>query len=230
MMELMGSIVEGLGKALGREVEVVLHDLSTPGASVVAIANGEITGRSVGSPIVSGPLDDVGLNRLIYSRDASAEEACTLVTGYRSRTRAGRELDSTTMFFRDGDGQAYAALCVNVDRTRLREIQSLVRDLLGEGEGRPEAHGASESVSVDRLVEEIIEDGIRATGKPVSIMTKEDKIEAVRQMQQRGLFLIRSSVDMVAANLAVSRFTIYNYLDELKKLAQPGERGEEAVR
>jgi len=44
---------------------------------------------------------------------------------------------------------------------------------------------------------------------------------AVDQMRQRGIFLIRSSVDMVAKGLGVSRFTIYNYLDELKRSAVP---------
>ncbi len=225
VLETMRHVVKGLGKALGRDVEVVLHDLNDPGKSVIAIANGEITGRKPGSSIVSGPLDDVGLNKLISTKDIRTDEACTLVAGYRSRTRTGRELDSTSMFFRDATGEAYAALCVNVDRTKLREVQSLVRDLLSEGSAAPAPPEPGENVSVDRLVEEIIEDGIRATGKPVSIMTKDDKMEAVRHMNERGLFLIRSSVDMAAANLAVSRFTIYNYLDELKKGAQAAQQG-----
>jgi predicted transcriptional regulator YheO len=202
----------------------VLHDLSDPASSVVAIANGDITGRKAGSPIVSGPLDDVGLNRLIATGDASSEEPYTLVTGYRSRTRTGRELDSTSMFFRDSNGEAYAALCINVDRTKLREVQSVLKELLGEGDGAADGAEHSDAGSVDKLIEEIIEDGIRATGKPVSRMTREDKMEAVRHMNGRGLFLIRSSVDLVAANLAVSRFTIYNYLDALKRTAQPERR------
>lgn len=219
ILDTLKHVVNGLGHALGRDVEIVLHDLNDPGKSVIAIANGEITGRKVGSAIVSGPLDDVGLNKLIDHKSAPSDEPATLVTGYHSRTRTGRELDSTSVFFRDGAGDAYAALCVNVDRTRLREIQSIVYDLLGENETSIPKAEANENVSVDTLIGEIIEDGIRSTGKPVSIMTKDDKIEAVRHMSGRGLFLIRASVDMVAANLAVSRFTIYNYLDELKKTA-----------
>ena len=217
-------VVACLGHALGRDVEIVLHDLDDPGKSVIAIVNGEITGRKVGSPIVSGPLDDVGLNKLIDHKNAVTDEPATLVTGYRSRTRTGRELDSTSVFFRDEAGDAFAALCINVDRTRLREVQSIVGDLLGENSGSAPKAEASENVNVDTLISEIIEDGIRSTGKPVSIMTKEDKMDAVRHMNGRGLFLIRASVDMVAANLAVSRFTIYNYLDELRKNV-PAARG-----
>jgi predicted transcriptional regulator YheO len=34
-------------------------------------------------------------------------------------------------------------------------------------------------------------------------------------MHERGLFVIRGSVERVAARLGVTKFTIYNYLDEI---------------
>lgn len=216
VIDALRHIVKGFEAILGRDVEVVLHDLSRPGHSVVAIAHGEITGRTVGSPIISGPYDDLGLQKLISGEGGDRTETHTLVTDYKTRTREGRELDSTSVILRDHAGKAYAALCVNADRTRLRELQALVRDIAGVTAGDGEVDETGDVASVDSLVEEIIENGIDTTGKPVSMMNKEDKIEAVRHMNDRGLFLIRSSVDRVAASLAVSRFTIYNYLDELK--------------
>jgi predicted transcriptional regulator YheO len=220
-------VVKGLEAILGRDVEVVLHDLSRPGHSVVAIAHGEITGRTVGSPIISGPYNDLGLQKLISGEGSGRSETHTLVTDYRTRTREGRELDSTSVILRDHTGRAYAALCVNADRTRLRELQALVRDIAGATGGKDGPDDTDDVASIDSLVREIIEGGIDATGKPVSMMNKDDKIEAVRHMNDRGLFLIRSSVDLVAASLAVSRFTIYNYLDELKSGSDeaPGGNG-----
>jgi len=57
-------------------------------------------------------------------------------------------------------------------------------------------------------------------------MSREDKMEAVRHMNDRGLFLIRSSVDLAAAHLGVIRFTIYNYLDQIrgKETTQPKQQ------
>jgi len=224
VIETLKHVVEGLEKALGNNIEVVLHDLSKPGRSVVAIANGEITGRTVGSPIISGPFDDLGLKKLMSGEGAQPGENHTLVADYRTRTRTGRELDSSSVILRDTNGKAYAAFCVNADRTKLRELQSLVRDLAGEANAALAETPPSASPSVDMLVQEIIESGIEATGKPVSMMSKEDKMEAVRHMNNRGLFLIRSSVDMAATSLAVSRFTIYNYLDELKSSGDAAEQ------
>lgn len=216
VIETLKGIVEGLQRTIGRNVEVVLHDLSRPGHSVVAIANGQLTGRSVGSPIISGPFDDLALQRLMSGEDVVAGEAFSIVGDYRTRARSGRELDSTSIVLRDESGQAYAAFCINADRSKLRELETLVRGLIGSEALEPEPTAEGDAANVDGLVSEIIESGIAATGKAVAAMSREDKVEAVRYMNGRGLFLIRSSVDLVAASLGVSRFTIYNYLDEMK--------------
>ena len=65
VLQTLRHVVEELGSALSGNVEVVLHDLSKPGSSVTAIANGQITGRTVGSAIISGPFDDLGLKKLL---------------------------------------------------------------------------------------------------------------------------------------------------------------------
>ena len=46
-------IVEFLGEALGKNYEIALHDLTKPENSIVAIANGELSGRSIGGPVTN---------------------------------------------------------------------------------------------------------------------------------------------------------------------------------
>lgn len=53
-------------------------------------------------------------------------------------------------------------------------------------------------------------------GKEISKMQKEDKIEMVRFLQKHGIFLVKDAIDRLAEKLNVSRFTIYNYLAEIK--------------
>lgn len=224
VIDTLKGVVEGLGRIIGRNTEIVLHDLSQPGHSVVAIANGQLTGRKVGSPIISGPFDDLALQRLMSGEDLIEHEPFTIVSDYRTHARNGLELDSTSVVLRDDAGKAYAAFCINADRSKLRELELLVRGLVDGQTPQPEptGEGESETASVDGLVSEIIESGIASTGKAVTAMSREDKIEAVRYMNGRGLFLIRASVDRAAVSLGVSRYTIYNYLDDLK----PGTRAQ----
>ncbi len=50
-------------------------------------------------------------------------------------------------------------------------------------------------------------------------MTREEKISVIAQLESKGAFLIRYSVDRVAEHLRLSKYTIYNYLDEIKQRA-----------
>ena len=219
VIETLKWVVEGMQHVVGSDVEIVLHDLAKPGYSVVAITNGHITGRSVGSPIISGPFDDLALQKLMSGEFAEPSKPYSIISNYRTRSRVGRELDSTSIILRDHRGEAYAALCVNADRSRLRELDDIVKGLLASLRSTPQGSVEPENASVDDLVDEIIQSGIAATEKPVAAMSREDKIEAVRYMNDRGLFLIRSSVDLAASHLGVTRFTVYNYLDQLRAKA-----------
>ena len=47
----------------------------------------------------------------------------------------------------------------------------------------------------------------------LAALSREDKQRAVRQLDARGAFTLRKSVEDVADALGVSRFTVYNYLN-----------------
>jgi len=47
-------------------------------------------------------------------------------------------------------------------------------------------------------------------------MGRGDKIEIVRQLEDQGVFLIKGAVKFIAKKLNVSKFTIYNYLDQVR--------------
>jgi predicted transcriptional regulator YheO len=48
-------------------------------------------------------------------------------------------------------------------------------------------------------------------------MEKDDKIEVIKYLDQKGAFMIKGAVDHAAEKLNVSRYTIYNYLKEVEK-------------
>lgn len=47
-------------------------------------------------------------------------------------------------------------------------------------------------------------------------MKKNQKLEAVRQMQDRGIFIVKGGIEKAAAALGVTRYTIYNYLEQIR--------------
>ena len=72
---------------------------------------------------------------------------------------------------------------------------------------RPPLHGA-----LDRLIEQVEGE----LGGRLPDLSREDKQEAVRRLDDRGAFLLRRSVEYVADALGVSRITVYNYLNAIR--------------
>ena len=62
-------------------------------------------------------------------------------------------------------------------------------------------------------------DNILAGGN-IQQLSREERIEKVRFMEQKGLFLMKGSVEKAAEKLGVNKVTIYSYLDEVR-----GKRG-----
>lgn len=77
--------------------------------------------------------------------------------------------------------------------------------------------------SVDELVSHLIDDAIRQVDVPVELMKKSHKVAVVDELEKRGLFLLRDAVETIAVALGVSRFTIYNYLNELDSTGKRDE-------
>ncbi len=68
-------------------------------------------------------------------------------------------------------------------------------------------------------LEDIVLSVIQRSTIPVDLMAKEDKIELVRIFEERGVFLVKGAVEYVAEVLNVSRYTVYNYLDEIRHIS-----------
>lgn len=216
-------VVPMLAAMAGPHLEVVLHDVSKPENSVVAIANGHISNRSVGSSVLEGPQNDRGFAAAtrLRSRDGAVH---SLVEDYVTVTAQGRQLKSASAIFRDANGEPFATLCLNADTSVFQVtyawLEQMLKPVRAAMAPAPEA-GPQAGPQMDGLMQEIISDAVPAPAR-TGIKTREEKIQAVREMQRRGLFIVKGGVERAAAALNVSRFTIYNYMEELRRREQAG--------
>ncbi len=204
------TLVEPLAAILPGECEVVLHDLRLLPNSIVAIAGG-LTGRSVG-----GPATDLLLM-------ASAQGSYSTALGYSSRHADGRELRSSTLIFRDSAGTAVAALCINNDTRSWQVVAELARSMLPWTRADVVQPGAVDGEEfppdVDELAQHVLARAIAAVDVPVDLMQKRHKLAVVQDLKDRGFFLLKESVETAAQALGVTRFTVYNYLNEIDQAA-----------
>ena len=200
-------LAHALALQFGSGCEVVVHDLESadPSHSIVAIENGHVTGRKVGD----GP-SHVVLEAL-HAGDAQLEDRLA----YLTKTADGKILKSSTVFIRDDDGRTVGIFAVNYDITILRAMGDTIAEVVGT---EPSAPREPEPIvrSVADLLDDLIEQSVQLVGTPVALMTKEEKVRAIRYLNDTGAFLITKSGPKVCKYFGISKYTLYNYLDEAR--------------
>ncbi len=198
-------IVKGLAETFGNNCEVVLHDFSKMKSSILAIENGHITGRSLGSPMT-----EVGLNAVVKG---NVHEN---IINYTGKSADGRLLKSSTMFIKDENDEVIGCLCINFDMSELAVAKKVIEDLMNTDDQNEDKSLIEEGNKVNNVLTDIVQKTLNEKGKPVAYMSKEEKVNIVKDLDYQGAFLIKGAIDYVAKVLCVSRYTIYNYLDEIR--------------
>jgi predicted transcriptional regulator YheO len=234
-------MVPDLARALGPDHEVVLHDLRLIPNSIIAIG-GTLTGRAVGGPttdlllrlVRQGRSDDV-LRYRTRSADGRILRSSTLFI----RDPDGRPVGCLCMNTDITDWLNAKALVDGV--TKVSPLESSEDDaaavggedgaapLGDDGEARrsdldqaKELEGGEHfAPSVDELAVSLVRQAIENVGVPIELMQKPHKLKVVRELETRGLFLLRDAVNLTAQTLAISRYSVYNYLKELQADSPP---------
>ena len=196
-------IAEMLSAAFAPDCEAVLHDLAAPEHSVVYVANPTVTGRKVGDSF------DQLVRQVILSRDLRED----FVANYYFTAPNGKRIRSSTLLIRGRDGKLEGALCLNLDTTRVQAQLDFLQSLLPQppAANPPEA---AEPAHISVMIENLM-DGI-VGGADGAALTREQRIEKVRFMEEKGLFLMKGSIEKAAEKLGVNKVTIYSYLDEVR--------------
>ena len=205
------SLMKGLTAIFGTNCEVVLHDLTESYEStVVMIENGHVTDRRVG---------DCGSNLGLEVLRGTVRNGDKY--GYFTNTRDGRVLRSSSVYVRDDEGKVIGCLCINFDVSNLMVADKTIRSLISSGEGEKEEEFFVNDVN--QLLDALLQKAMEEVGKPVSYMTRDDRIRVVKYLDQKGAFLITKSGNRICQFLDISKFTLYSYLDEVHSEIQPSK-------
>lgn len=211
-------LVHFLGEFLGERCEVILHDLENKEKSVVAIANGHISGRTVGAP-----LTDLAL-QLVMEKKHNEAGWCT---GYGAYSHDNIPLHSATYFIKNEDGSLSGLLCLNMDVSKLVQAHDILEGVLKTMNAdipflKGENHSGicceeSFTDNIEELTEGIIQSTIEQATVPPERMTTAEKMEIMRTLHSKGVFLLKGSIGMIAKRIAASEATIYRYLQNIER-------------
>ena len=215
-------LTEFLGKALGPDYEVALHDLTRKDRSIIAIANNYISGREVGAPLTNMSLSIL--------RDKSYERM-DYHLHYYSINVNGKDLRSSTFFIKDS-GELIGLLCINFDDSRYRAISDhilklchpdlFVTDVLAqplpESEDDISARSSPEKFrnSADAVALDAINRELERMGVTPEQLTPEKRLQVIAALEAGGLFLLKGAVKSAAASLHCSPASVYRYITQIK--------------
>ncbi|MGL4858355.1 MAG: helix-turn-helix transcriptional regulator [Enterobacteriaceae bacterium] len=197
------SVVDGLAMLIGPHCEIVLHSLQDLQHSAIRIANGEHTGRTVGSPIT-----DVALRML---HDMAEDSSISKV--FFTRTKNGDLMKSITIAIRNAQRRPVGLLCINMnlDVPFSQVLQTFLPAV--EQEISSAVNFAS---SVDELVAQTLDFTIEEVNADRTLSNNTKNRQIVLALYEKGIFDIKDAIAQVAERLNISRHTVYLYIRQFK--------------
>jgi len=199
LLTQLDTIAKGLSETLSPFCEVVVHDLTNPEHAILSIHN-NLSGRKVGDPVT-----ELGLARIM------SPEFPNLISNYANQFADGRPAKSTSIGIKDEEGQYVAALCMNIDLTLFRGMQSALEHFT--------------KIETDNIVENLEPSGTEAIRKYIDqfaskhattprMLKLNERKQLIHELKNNGLLDIKKAVETVAQHLGISRASAYLYVKE----------------
>ena len=197
LLDQLKQVAQGVGATFAPFCEVVVHDLLDPKHAVLAVHN-NLSGRQIGSAAT-----ELGLARIL---DPDYPQ---VLPNYANQFADGRPVKSTSIGIKDADGQYIAALCLNLDLSLFKGLQSAMSQFVAvetdavHGESLDPANAEAIRQRIDRYAARLL--------KTPRTLKVEERRALLKALKADGLLEVRRSMETVAAYLGVSRASVYGY-------------------
>ena len=213
------NIIKFFGYFIPKNIEVVLHDSTTPDNSVIAIVNGHISGRKLGSSLNASGVS--------YIRNKVYQDVDELLD-CKGIAKDGSELICHTKFIKSKDGELLGMLCINIDNSSINEHLNELLKVFGLNKtayqkNDIEQHKKSTfSENVEETVNIAFKEAIDELNLPSDRLSQQEKMDIMRKLEEKGIFLFKGSISEVAKMLTISEATAYRYLSKIERKGNNG--------
>ena len=120
---------------------------------------------------------------------------------------------------RNDEGKLEGCLCINFNVTDFAFLASAFSDYtftsIQPTSGKDNSQNGNQSTFADSM-ESAIDFAIAEHNKTPAMMDKSDKLTVIQKLDNDGVFMIKGSVDYIARVFGASRYTVYNYLKQIR--------------
>ena len=209
-MDFLKRMAKGIVTIFGERCEVVIHDFTDIANSLVHM-EGNITQRQLGAPIT-----DL-VYKLVNEFGSDAQDKL----GYKNTLDNGKVLKCSTMFVRDDAGNIEGCICINFDVTDFVFLSKAFSDF---NPLNPSTNGIAIDHPKERYaknfpetMESVIDGMIAEYNNVPAMMDRDEKKQMVYKLDKSGVFNMKGAVNYLAKVFGASKYTIYNYLKEIRE-------------
>jgi predicted transcriptional regulator YheO len=206
------NMIDFLSEVLGKNTEIVLHDLTNSQNSIVAIRNGHISGRGSGNSVT-----DIAVK--MNEDDLKCKDK-KYMCNYTSQTQSGKRLRSSTFYIRNNRNKLVGMMCINTDCSELTRARDILNSLISVQENEQLTANSEERFSdVEEKIQNEIQSLVLEKNISPERLSQQEKIGIVKEIYQKGIYQMKGSVLYTAKLLCVSEPTVYRYLNQIRKEA-----------
>ncbi len=218
-------MVQFLCHMLGPNYEVALYDCSAGTPQVAAIANGHITGRTLGAGLT------YALEKMLQEERWKTQD---WQQHYGETSADGTLLRSSVLFLKNRQNALEGLFCISFDDRRYKDLTAQLFALCHPTEfsvldisigdafsgmpapTRQESRQSVVSSSLTSTIDEAVAMVLGTTDRAFERLKKEERIRIIRLLHQNGFFSRKGAVAAAAEKLNCSKPSIYRYLNNME--------------
>lgn len=202
MLDFLKRVADGIAMMFGNNCEVVIRDIEDHEATILYNTSKQLSERDEFTTFGKSEMDKLYKGIDIINNKGITEN---------------NHFIKCSTFHAKGNGYHFA-LGIHYDYTNMLMVHSVVSDLIHVGNDYEATVEKDEHL--ERQLDEFFANAVEFIGKPIAFMRKKERVEMVRYLHEKGAFSIHKSIPIIADKMNISRYTIYNYLREIKGLPE----------
>ena len=185
-------------------LEVIVHDLTNPNQSIIAIFNSHITGRKIGDGT-----SDIGYKKL---SNALPDK----IVNYSNKSPSGVELKSSSLTIRNDDNKIIGSMGFNFDLSTFVNIKEFI-DLFSKSVEMEELPKTEQFFmwSIKTEIQQALNKYFTMNQLQGKVLKRGDKLKVIIYMKDKGYLSKKGAKTIISELLAISRPTLYKYLKEI---------------
>lgn len=216
------NLMNFMSKTVGPDYEIILVDTRHESIKIIEIVNGAMTGRDINDipPLVEKAVEEKEYLEYDY------------IINRTSYGPHGKALRSSMFFIKDQDNNLNGILCVNFDDSRFKNLSDQLFNLCHpdvyfkdntEAQDRDNSQDIKygtkkeEKIRLEKTLEEQIDEELSNLTIPIDRMNQDDKVNIIKRLDDKGIFLIKGAVNIVSEKMDSSQASIYRYLNMIKE-------------